>query len=141
MEKKIRKLKRALNAVYKEFDALLQAQRKNYVVQVDGTRFHLHSPADLEEFFQQKKQRKLVIRGLLGEAIDAHLRGKRKPFDLVLAFTKGPNPDDFVCEPSEHQIPGDHVVPESEQGPKALNMESYQVKNDLGLIGEPDEQK
>lgn len=136
MEKNIKKLKRALNAVCRDFDKILQAERKNYIVEHADTKIHFHPPADQEEYIDQKKKRRFIIRTLLKYAVKSHLLGRRNAWDTVLSFTRGANPDDYVGAPSEHQIPGGVEVPKEEQGPKALNMDSYHVKNDLGLLGE-----
>jgi len=145
MEKKLHmacvQFEHALKDMVQEFYNALASDRKSYTIKLGDKEYLIHPPTDKEDERAQMRIRHMIVKRYVKGAIMRYFKKHTDFMGAIVQWDYGVDPDDFVCEPSEHQMSGRVTVELEDKKAAPLNFDAYQVKNDLGFLENEDAQE
>lgn len=145
LDREIKKITKNIDAIFKILDESLSHPAKNFTITYEGRTIDLHHPTTREESDSMKFDRHEFIEYLLKNAFDVILCMKVQGMDIksdepwqdIFGVISGEDPADHQFEKYEEVIESSNEDTTTVQHRTIpLNMENYQVKENLGLLDE-----
>ena len=147
LQRSINKIVKGINESFAILESELSHPAKNFSIMYDGKSVEFFYPTTLEEDRRMKYDRADFIRYLLKSSIDATLSAKvqdmddPEAWDDLIGVISGEDPKDHQFEKYEVVIDESEAQGDAVNRAIPLNMDNYQVKENLGLLNEKIDQQ